>query len=203
MLDSRIRPLIDPPLDRCARALAAAGVTANGLTIAGFVLGLAATTAIALGHTLFGGGLFLAGRLADGLDGPVSRQTTSTDLGGYLDIVFDFAVYAAVPLAFALYDPAANALPAAFLLAAIVANGSAFLAFAIMATKRGLETAAQGNKSLYFLAGLAEGTETVLVYTAMCLWPPLFPILATAFASLCVASAIGRIGIAARLLRAP
>lgn len=201
MFDSRIRPLIDPPLDRCARALAAAGVTANGLTIAGFVLGLAAATAIALGHTFLGGGLFLAGRLADGLDGPVSRKTESTDLGGYLDIVFDFAIYAAIPLAFALCDPSANALPAAFLLAAIVANGSAFLAFAVMAEKRALETKAQGTKSLYFLAGLAEGTETVAIYTAMCVWPEYFSLLAIAFASLCVASAVGRIALAVRALR--
>ena len=61
-----------------------------------------------------------------------------------------------------------------------------------------LETKAQGTKLLYFLAGLAEGTETVAVYTAMCVWPEHFSLLALAFASLCVASAVGRIALAVR-----
>jgi hypothetical protein len=41
-------------------------------------------------------------------------------------------------LAFAVADPARNALPAAALLAAFVCTGSSFLAFAVMAERRGL-----------------------------------------------------------------
>lgn len=200
MLDSHIRPLLDHATAGLARRLVKARVTANQLTAIGFVLGLGAALLIALGRPTLAAILFLLGRLLDGLDGPVARETEATDLGGYLDIVFDFIVYAAIPLAFALYNPAANALAAACLLAAIVANGAAFLAFAAIAEKRGLQTASQGNKSMYFLAGLAEGTETIVTYTAMCLFPEAFPYLAAAFAALCVASAIGRISIAIGLL---
>lgn len=200
MLDSHIRPYLDRATARLARRLAKAGVTANQLTAIGFVLGLAAALLIILGRPPLAAVLFLLGRLFDGLDGPVARETEATDLGGYLDIVFDFIVYAAIPLAFALHDPAANALAATCLLAAIVANGAAFLAFAAIAGKRDLQTTAQGHKSMYFLAGLAEGTETVVLYTAMCLFPASFPVLAIAFAALCVASAIGRITIAIGLL---
>jgi len=200
MLDSRIRPLLDHATAGLARRLAKARVTANQLTAVGLVLGLGAALLIALGRPTLAAILFLLGRLFDGLDGPVARETKATDLGGYLDNVFDFIVYAAIPLAFALYNPAANALAAACLLAAIVANGTAFLAFAAIAGKRGLQTAAQGHKSMYFLAGMAEGTETVVTYTAMCLFPEAFPYLAAAFAALCVASAIGRISIAIGLL---
>ena len=50
--------------------------------------------------------LFILNRLFDGLDGAVARATRRTDRGGFLDIVFDFAVYGAVPLAFALREPA-------------------------------------------------------------------------------------------------
>lgn len=201
MLDSRIRPLIDRSLAVSAERLATAGVTANQLTGLGLVLGLAAAAAIAMGWIGPGCVLFLAGRVADGLDGAVARRTHSvSDLGGYLDIVVDFIVYAAIPLGFALYDPSANALAAAFLLATIVVNGSAFLAFAIMAAKRRLTTAAQGAKSLFYLAGLAEGTETTAFYVAFCLWPQHFAVLAGAFASLCFLSACGRIASTAERL---
>jgi phosphatidylglycerophosphate synthase len=200
MLDSKLRPLIDPPLQRLGHAMASRGVTANAVTCVGCALGLAAAAAIALSAFATALGLFLAGRMLDGLDGAVARATTKTDRGGYLDIVLDFAVYAAIPLAFAVADPARNALPATTVLAAIVLNGSAFLAYAIMAERRGLTTTAQGDKSLYFLAGLAEGTETIAVYAAMCLWPNGFPLLAYSFAALCGASGLARIAVAWRAL---
>lgn len=193
MLDSRLRPLIDPPLARAAAHLVARGVGADQVTLAAFALGMAAAVAIALGAPLLGLVLIVASRLGDGLDGAVARLTTKTDRGGYLDIVLDFAFYAAIPLAFAAADPPANALPAAFLLASFLANGAAFLAFAIMAEKRGLRTAAQGEKSLYYAMGLVEGTETIAFFCLFCVLPTWFGWLATAMALACLVSAIARI----------
>ena len=201
MFDTHLRPLIAPPLQRLGVRLARAGATADGVTLVGFALGLAAAGAVAMGAFGAAAGLFIAGRLADGLDGAIAQATAKTDRGGYLDIVLDFTVYAAMPLAFAVHAPATNALAAATLLAAIVVNGGAFLAFAIMAERRGLTSAAQGEKSLYFLAGLAEGAETIAVYVLACLFPSQFPLLAYAFAALCVLSAGGRVVMAWRLLR--
>src|SRR5262249_59766601 len=96
------------------------------------------------------------------------------------------------PVGFAAGDPQANAFPGAFLLASFVANGSAFLAFSTLAEKRGL-TARQGRKSIYYLAGIAEGFETVAFMIAVCLFPTAFPILAIIFAILCWLSAVGRL----------
>jgi phosphatidylglycerophosphate synthase len=200
MFDGPIRRRIDPALDRVGRRLAASGVTADALTLMGCALGLGAAGLIVAGWFVGALALFLVSRLADGLDGAVARARTATDRGGYLDIVADFAVYAAIPLAFALHDPGENALAAAMLLAAIVFNGSAFLAFAVLAAKRGLTTSAQGAKSLYFLAGLAEGAETIAVYGVMCVWPAAFAPMAFAFAALCLVSALARVGVAARRL---
>lgn len=73
-----------------------------------------------------------------------------------------------------------------------LANGSAFLAFSILAEKRGFATAAQGHKSIYYLAGL-EGFETIAFMIAVCLFPVAFPVLATVFAILCTISAMARI----------
>ena len=145
--------------------------------------------------------LFIANRVLDGLDGAVARASVRTDRGGFLDIVLDFAVYGAVPLAFALRDPAQNAVPAAVLLFAFYVNGASVLAFAAVAAKRGLENGVWADKSIYFTAGLAEGTETILFFCAMILWPAWFPVLAHAFAGLTLMSALARVALAWRVFR--
>jgi phosphatidylglycerophosphate synthase len=200
MFDTSLRSWIDPPLNRMAQELARRGVAADQITVAGFGLGLGAAAAIAGGAFGWAMALVAANRLADGLDGAVARITGPTDRGGFLDIALDFAFYAAVPLAFAVHDPAANALAAAALLAAFLANGGAFLAYAAIAAKRGLTTTAQGLKSIYYLAGLAEGAETIAVFAACCLWPAAFAGIAYGFAALCAVSAAARLMIGWRTL---
>ncbi|MEL6317401.1 MAG: CDP-alcohol phosphatidyltransferase family protein [Pseudomonadota bacterium] len=202
MFDAKIRPLIDPPLNRLGRAAAARGVRADHLTWGGFALGMAGAAAAALGWFWAALALVLLSRLADGLDGAVARATRPTDYGGFLDITLDFIFYAAVPLAFALHDPAANALAAATLLFTYFANGASFLAYAVIAAKRGEETRAQGRKSIYYLAGLAEGFETILFCALVCLVPAWFAPLAYGYAALVALSAAGRIW-SAGALRGP
>ena len=102
----------------------------------------------------------------------MARRTGPSDLGGFLDIVLDFLVYAGMVFAFAFADPAANALAAAFLLFAFMGTGSSFLAFAVMAAKRGFATERRGRKSLYYLGGLTEGVETILFVSP---WPASCP----------------------------
>ena len=145
--------------------------------------------------------LLLVNRLADGLDGAVARQTRLTDLGGFLDIVLDFLVYAGMVFAFAVADPAGNALAAAFLLFAFMGTGSSFLAFAIMAAKRGISTDLRGRKSLYYLGGLAEGTETILFLALACLLPDHFVLLALGFGAMCWITTVGRVIAGFQLLR--
>ncbi len=200
MFDGRLRPLIDPPLNAAGRRLADAGITANAVTVFGFAIGMVGVALIAAGLPGWGLLIMLVSRLADGLDGAVARATRKTDLGGFLDIVLDFIFYGAVPLGFAIYDPAANALAAAVLLLSYFANGSSFLAFAIMAEKRALKTSAQGVKSLFYMSGLAEGAETLLAMVLFCLLPDHFAVIAYGFAALCFASAAGRILLACRTL---
>jgi phosphatidylglycerophosphate synthase len=193
MLDSFAQGLIEPVLSRLARRLVALKVTANQLTLAGFAIGLLAAALIAQGAYRAGLLLLLLSRLCDGLDGAVARQTQPTDRGGFLDITLDFIFYAAVVLAFALADPAANALAAAALLAGFMGTGSSFLAFAVMAAKRQVSKPMTGGKSFYFLGGLTEGTETLGFFVAMCLWPAQFALLAWVFAGLCVLTTISRV----------
>jgi len=197
MLDSMLRPLIDPPLNSTARLLARTGITANALTVAGVLVALAAGVALALGHYGVALALILLNRLLDGLDGPLARLRGSTDFGGYLDIVCDFSFYAVIPLGFGLAD-GRNLLPAASLLAAFLGAGTSFLAYAIIAAKHGLTTEVQGKKSFFFQGGLCEGTETIAVFVAACLWPQWFPQLAYGYAALCVVTVLQRIASARR-----
>lgn len=197
MLDARLRPLIDPLLNRAGAVLAGLGVTANGLTFTGLALGLAGAAAIAFGHIGWALALILANRLLDGLDGAVARVRGPSDLGGYFDIVADFAFYVSVPLGFGLFDPA-NQLPALVLVASFVLTGVSFLAFAVIAGKRGATTEAHGKKSFFYSTGIAEGTETIAVFIAMCLWPTAFPVIAYGYAALCGLTVFQRSAIAVR-----
>ena len=134
-----------------------------------------------------------ASRIADGLDGAIARATRKTDFGGYLDIACDFAFYGAIPLAFVIRDPAANAIAGAFVLFAFYVNAASFLGYAVMAEKRGMRSRAQGEKSLFYAAGLLEGTETIAFFVALCLWPQHFAPLAWGFGALCLLTALARI----------
>lgn len=195
MLDAKLRPLIDPPLNRAGRALASMGITANMLTFAGLALGLGGAGAIAFGEIGLGLALILANRLFDGLDGAVARARAPTALGGYFDIVADFVFYVAVPLGFGIWDEA-NTLPALVLVASFVLTGVSFLAFAVTAANRGEETRAHGEKSFFYSTGLAEGGETIAAFVAMCLFPDLFAVIAYGFAGLCVLTVIQRSALA-------
>lgn len=197
-----MRGVIDTPLDQGGRWLAARGATANAITLSGLALGLVSAGMIWAGWSGLAVALvLLSSRLADGLDGAVARARGKTDFGGYLDIVCDFAFYGAVPLAFVLRDPAANGVAGAFLLFSFYVNAATFLGYAILAEKHGLQTRSRGEKSLYFTAGLMEGTETILCFVALALWPGLFPGLAWIFGALCLVTAAARVGLAARSFR--
>ena len=199
MLDTVLRPIINRPLDAAGRLLAKRGVTANTVTIAGLLIGLLAAVAIAMQYFLVAFALIVANRISDGLDGAVARASAPTDRGGYLDIVVDYVFYGSIPLAFALVDPATNAVPAAALLAGFCLTCASFLTFATIAAKRGLETAAHGRKSFFYSTGLVEGTETIAFFLLMTVLPAWFPALAWIFAALCALTAVQRSALAMKL----
>lgn len=198
MLDGWARRLIDPAVERLARRVARKGISADAVTIAAFAVGALAAVAIAFELFLLGLVLVVVSRIGDGLDGAVARIRGKTDYGGYLDIVLDFFFYGAIPLGFALADPAANAVPAAVLVFSFYVNGASFLAFAILAERRRLSTVARGEKSIFFTTGLAEATETIAVFVLACLFPAWFFLLAYVFAAVCFYTALSRIVLAGR-----
>lgn len=185
MLDKYITPVIKPLLKPIVVLLDKRNITADQLTLAGFIIGLLAVPLLAMNLWYFALGAIAVNRLLDGLDGALARyQGNSSSAGGFLDICLDFLFYAAIPLGFALANPEQNALAAAVLLAVFIGTGSSFLAFAIPAEKFNLTKPQFSYKSFYYLNGLTEGTETIALFVAFCLWPQHFPILAYGFAVL-------------------
>lgn len=192
MLDRLMRPLINRPLDAAGAYLAQRGASANAVTAVGVLVGLTAALSIAFGFFIAGFILIVLNRILDGLDGALARATSPTDRGGYLDVVGDYLFYASVPLAFAIADPGRNALPAAALLASFCLTGASFLTFAILAAKRGIESAAHGRKAFFYSTGLIEGTETIVFFLVAAALPAHFPVLAWVFAGLCVLTSAQR-----------
>lgn len=193
MFDRQMLALTKPVVDGIAQQLRAFGVTANQVSFTGFALGMLAAVLIAHGDIMTAIVPLLLNRLLDGLDGAVARIAKPTDRGAFLDITLDFLFYAAVPLAFAFCNPAHNALAAAVLLASFIGTGVSFLAYAIMAEKRGEKSTAYPSKSFYYLGGLTEGFETVMCFVAMCVWPQHFPAIAFVYAAMCCVTTLTRL----------
>ena len=199
MLDPIARKLIDRPLEIAANRISEK-FSANSITIIGFFIGFLSFIAIIKGQFTLALVFLALNRVCDGLDGAVARRQAATDLGAYLDIIADFLLWALLPLGFMFYDPQ-NAFAAAALLSSFAMSMTAFLAFAMMAEKRGLSTEAQGKKGFYYLAGLAEGTETILYFALVMIRPDWFIPATLFFAGFVFLSVIGRLIVSVNSLR--
>lgn len=60
MLDPYVRPLIDPPLNYVGKRVAAQGISANTVTIAGFIFGLFAILMIGIEQYFLGAIMLLS-----------------------------------------------------------------------------------------------------------------------------------------------
>ncbi len=190
MLDTRVRALYAPGMERLAARLAARGVTPLTVTGVGLAVGVGACIAAALAVWPLALVLWLANRTLDGLDGAVARQGEPSDLGGLLDFVADFVVYGGFVLAVAIAEPDAR-IACCALLVAYLLNNVALLSFASLIEKRQL--AFGDERSLRFTASLTEGTETVLAYTAFCLLPGTAQLIAWIFTAMVLVSVAQRL----------
>ncbi|MFY9915530.1 MAG: CDP-alcohol phosphatidyltransferase family protein [Nocardioidaceae bacterium] len=198
MLDTKARRLVSPVLESLAARLSDAGVPPLAITGAGWVAGVAACVSAATGSWTPALLLWLLNRLLDGLDGPVARRRGQTDLGGFLDIVADFSIYAGFVVGVAIAVPEAR-LACLVLLAAYYLSGTAFLALSGLVKEDSRRW--YDGRSLRFVGGLAEGTETILVYVAFCLLPAQAAVIAWSFSVVVAVTALQRIAMAVHVLR--
>lgn len=205
MFDRQVRRLLSPTLDAVGGRLADAGVRPLAVTGAGWIAGVGACVAAGFGHWTLALVLWLLNRLLDGLDGPIARRRGATELGGFLDIVADFSIYAGFVLAVAIAVPDAR-VAAVALLTAYYVSGTAFLALSSLIERRsrGAQSAEAGDeRSLRFVGGLAEGTETVVVYVLFCLFPQYAALIAWVFTAAVAVTAAQRVAGGIRILRQP
>lgn len=205
MFDPVARRILELPLSRVARFVDLPFVSPNRLTILGLLTGLASAVSAATQLWWWALGLWLFSRVMDGLDGPLARRRAASDdncpaappasqAGGFLDITADFAVYGATVVGVAIgatseYD--ASWLPFLFVLLAYYINGTAFLAFSSIAERTGRQQV--DGRSLSFLGGLAEGTETIAVHSLWLVIPDKAGVIAIVWAAVVGLSAAQRV----------
>ncbi|MGF1750371.1 MULTISPECIES: CDP-alcohol phosphatidyltransferase family protein [Vibrio] len=185
MLDRLSIKVIRWPLSKSAEALNQFDITANQITLFGFALGCLAFPALVLEQYTVALMFILLNRICDGLDGALARIQGISDAGGFLDISLDFLFYSLIPFGFVIANPESNAIAGAFLIFSFIGTGSSFLAFAVMAGKQGIENPVYQHKSLYYMSGLTEGTETIACFVLFCLFPQHFAIIAYVFGCAC------------------
>ncbi|MEX0335485.1 CDP-alcohol phosphatidyltransferase family protein [Vibrio tubiashii] len=185
MLDRFSIKVIRWPLAQSAKLLDKLGVTANQTTLFGFALGCLAFPALIAEQYTLAMVFVLLNRICDGLDGALARIQGISDAGGFLDISLDFLFYSLIPFGFVLANPEQNAVAGAFLIFSFIGTGTSFLAFAVMAGKRGIDNPVYKNKSLYYMSGLTEGTETIGCFILFCLLPQHFAVIAFLFGAAC------------------
>jgi phosphatidylserine synthase len=121
----------------------------------------------------YGYGLLFWGlnRFLDGFDGTVARvHGKQSDLGGYLDILADFVVYAWLPIALVLGVPSVTTyLALAFMLASFYVNAASWMFLSSILEKR--QHQKEKFTTITMPAGLIAGTETILFYCLFILLP--------------------------------
>lgn len=157
-----------------ARKLNKIGVSANVISILGFMIGIFAINFLSLERYGYALVCILLNRLFDALDGAIARNSKITDFGVFLDATLDYIFYAGVIFGFALANPFQNAVAATFLLFAFTSAACAMLAYAVVAYKNNGSQKLELGKSPFYLGGIAQGFETLIALVILCIIPGWF-----------------------------
>lgn len=170
MFDEPFRRRFGPLTAGLVTALARAGVTANAVTYASFVVALLSAVVVAGVDTRAGVALWLLSRVGDGLDGALARRTgSSSAFGGYLDITLDMSAYSVMVMAFGVAYPQ-HALAWAAVLAGYVVVITTTLALSDAARSTGT-TLSDTGRTFQFTRGITEAGETSAAYVVWAIWP--------------------------------
>lgn len=170
MFDTPLRKFKDRVGTPLARRLS--HVSPLVISALALVVGLLAAYAAYRNQYLWAFGLWYLNRALDGLDGLIARLTVSqSDLGGYVDIVTDYVVYAALPIGLVAGSPSNELyLALAFMLASFYVNSASWMYLAAILEKRS-QHGADTQTTVVMPAGLIGGFETIIVYGVFLLFP--------------------------------
>jgi archaetidylinositol phosphate synthase len=193
MLDTNARKYVQPLFDVIARTCQRVGISANALTIAGMLIGVAAAVLVANGHLIAGFAVLWLSGLIDAADGTLARLTTPSPLGAILDITFDRVVEVSMIVALAWRFPEARF--ELLILAGIIAIAmSLFLSI-------GAAIANRSVKSFHYAPGLGERTEAFICFSLMLLDSTRLTLWTWVFAGVIVFTMLQRLNHARNILR--
>ncbi len=179
MFDTFMRRLKDRLIEPLATPLGS--VSPAFITLLGLLTGLTAAWLAAIGSVVPSLLVWLLSRILDGLDGLVARRfNKQSDFGGYLDIICDFAVYAAVPISLTLAHPTTtNFITLSVMLASFYVNAASWMYLSALLEKRTARNAST-QTSIIMPPGLIGATESITAFCIFLLFPaylaPLFGI---------------------------
>jgi phosphatidylglycerophosphate synthase len=202
MFDERLRDTKEVVFINLALGLRLNRVHPLWLTAVAFLLGLLAALALWQQAYILGLLLWWGNRIFDGLDGTVARvESLQSDLGGYLDILSDFVIYALVPISLVLAAPSIPAFIAlAFLLSTFYVNGASWMYLSAILEKRHW-LMPDKKTTVNMPAGLIGGGETIVFYSIFIIWPDLLVTLFVLMGLLIILTILQRIIWAARWLQ--
>lgn len=166
MLDTKARVYVQPVFNQIARVFIKTMLTPKQITVLALIFGI--FSSIMLYYDLAWIALLLLwiSGFFDVIDGSIARLTgQSSEFGALMDIIFDRIVEIGIILSLALkYHDARMSLM--FLLSSIIFSFSIFLTVGALSDRK-------SEKAFYYQAGLAERTETFIVFSLIMLFPDL------------------------------
>ena len=169
MLDRHLHPRIKPALNRLVSMLDRPGITPDGLTLTGFAIGVLALPFLALGWYPAALVAIVLNRLLDGLDGALARRRGLSDAGisryrARLSVLRPGAVWLC---AGSTGGKCAGSRPAAV---RVYRDRQQFSGVRGPAAKHDIDNPGYAHKSFYYIGGLTEGTETIVLFALCCLF---------------------------------
>ena len=156
LLSTRVKDAGRAALAPVVRLAVRLHLTANAVTVIGFLIVVAASVLVASGNLLAGAAVLTAGSLLDAVDGALARATGGTTaFGGFLDSTLDRAAEAVLFGGVATYYLMSSPEPAAPVVLALVALTGSFLVSYTRARAEGLGMTAE--------VGLAPRVERLVL----------------------------------------
>lgn len=164
MLDTKARKYVQPLFNKITNGFIRLKISPIQVTFLALVIGLLSPLMLYLDHRFFALALLWLSGLLDVVDGSLARLTgKSSEFGALLDLIFDRIVEIVFIISIALKHMEAR-MPAICLLSAIIFSFSIFLTVGAVTEKK-------GEKAFYYQAGLAERTETFIIFSLLILLP--------------------------------
>ncbi len=185
MIDTRARKYFQFGFDALAKVCVKMNLSANTITVFALLIGVMAGIMLGLGQRYMALVCMLISGLLDVLDGSVARiSKTSSNVGAFLDLIFDRMVEGVIIIGFYMFMPEYALLYILFYIGAMF-NFSTFMLAGILFKNEGV-------KSMHYDIGIVERSETFIAFLLMMLFPTYLPIFLSIFIILMFLTALIR-----------